>query len=305
MACGAPDAQPQQDASPPVPSADAVAPSLATVDLIDAGQQPHTPLRIRVQPGQRQTLELVVQVGTGMDMGLQKFDHALGPALAARATLTVRSVDGAGDLTYDVVLDGMRLVEPDSISPELRGAYEVTLTDLSPIRGTVTRSARGVPKQVDLHPTPEMTLRSRHQFQLLAAAVAESVPILPAEPIGIGARWIVHQQIRENDLTIDQVAHVELLTREGDRCRLVLSLHPTAQPQKLNNTILPMAQLELLGLHGIGTATFDIDLTQVAATSADSSARMYFHSHTEETGMRMSVRGSLSIDVTVRAVAPG
>lgn len=305
-ACGAPATSespaPERPAAAASAPAAALTPRLATVELLDAGQEPRAPLQIRVTPGQTESLAVVVKIGVGIDAEFQRADHTATPSIALRATFTARTVDSSGDATYDMVLDELRLHDPAAASPTMKTAYEATLADISPIRGTMTRTDRGVPTALELRAPADLQPRSRIQHEILAGVVADLLPVFPDEPVGVGARWTVRQQIRLNDITVDGEARVELRERDRDRCRLALTLNPSARPQKLDNAILPTSRHELSALAGSGTGAMQIDLTRVAPREAHSSLMLQASNLTESLGMQSTIKTSLSVDVEAHSL---
>ena len=95
----------------------------------------------------------------------------------------------------------------------------------------------------------------------VGASVQELASPLPIEPVGVGAIWDVTHAGEIMGIRYAQTTTYELVSLEGSRGEVRLSIAQTAPSQKLHGPSYPggNATLETWYCHGKGEAVFDLD----------------------------------------------
>jgi hypothetical protein len=91
----------------------------------------------------------------------------------------------------------------------------------------------------------------------------------PEEPVGVGARWEVRQQVVSQGISMEQTTYYTLVSRKGNKAVVSLAIAQAAAPQNLSLPDLPpgsSARLESFSGSGSGSQT--INLQNPMGTSA-------------------------------------
>ena len=99
-------------------------------------------------------------------------------------------------------------------------------------------------------------------------AMQEFAVALPSEPVGVGAMWDVTYTGEIMGIRYTQTATHELVSLEGNRGQVRLSIAQTAPRQEVHSPAFPggHATLETWYCHGGGDAAFDLDRLTSAGT---------------------------------------
>jgi hypothetical protein len=270
------------------------------VALIDAGREPRRLLRYGAERGARQRVHIQGKGTSDLQVG---------------GRLIYSQADVATDASFEVHVVA---ADADRIECELR--FERALTSdwekFQPGRATELRrpldrladhvyrfsmDRRGFVRLPPLELPPEMDVDSDRNITwgLLEEAV-RSIVMLPAEPVGIGARWRSVEEERGRILMAGRLStEVELVALRGRRLELQLSYTFIVPPQLLDLNTSPGA---LSGVSRIqsavrGRAAVDLGLLQPVELEIRSSVQMdgAWLDRTERLPMRVLAAGSQSL----------
>jgi hypothetical protein len=169
-----------------------------TVKLVSPGKGKRTALKVTPKAGAKQQVEIVFDISEH-----QSAPPELGgdsdspfPTIVLIGDSEVKAVDPAGKTNYVTTItstdvrDGASKLKPDELE-QLKGA-------IASVQGlTITSSvnANGTPELLKLHvdkPRPE----AQKVLEQLLQMGLPTWPLLPAEPIAVGAKWQVTRAIK-------------------------------------------------------------------------------------------------------------
>lgn len=270
------------------------------VALIDAGREPRSLLRYTAERGARQRVHI---------KGAGTSDLHVGGRLVYSQT------EAATEAWFDVHVVA---ADADRIECEIR--FERALTTdwekFRPGRATEMRrplerlgdhvyrfsmDRRGFVRLPPLELPPEMDVDGdRNVTWTLLEEAVRSIVMLPAEPVGIGARWRSVEEDRGRILMAGRLStEVELVALRGRLLDLEISYTFIVAPQLLDLNTDPGA---LSGVSRIqsavrGGAAVDLGLFQPVDLQIRSSFQMdgVWHNRTEKLPMRVVASGSQSL----------
>jgi hypothetical protein len=107
----------------------------------------------------------------------------------------------------------------------------------------------------DLNPQMKVVMKSMKQ------SMENISSPLPEEPVGVGAKWRVHQRIEMNGLKISQTSEFELKSVEEDRFNVDVTITQKAGEQEFSPPGLPAAgpKITLKSLESNGSGAFIYD----------------------------------------------
>jgi len=191
-------AEPEKKPEPPkpaepLPPLDASFPApKTTVKLVSAGKGKRAPLKLTPKAGAKQQIEIVFDIGEhqGAPAELGGSIDTQYPSIVLVGDAEVTAVDPAGAATYTLAITGTDVRGENAKNPP------APIDDIKKAIATVqgltlasTIDASGTQGDTKLHVAKPEAPTARVLSQLLPLWPA--FPVLPAEPIGVGAKWQV------------------------------------------------------------------------------------------------------------------
>jgi hypothetical protein len=270
---GAPKAAPEATlipaaakAAPPAPvEDDAPMPADApVVRLLDAGAEPRTRLRYRLAGPQTEdmTTTMNTTMATSFGPGMPAAEMAT-PAVRMLMSVTAAPA-GKGELT-----SSMQVLQSDAVDAPgvLPGLAEKMGTELRKLVGMTVQSrltTRGALIKAETSLPPDAPASARGTAESMEGSLGRS-SVLPAEPVGVGARWETETQLHQNGMELRQTSRFRVRELAGTRVGLDLEIEVTGGAQEIKLPSGNGATAQLESLHGSGSGTLDLDLGSVVA----------------------------------------
>lgn len=208
-----------------------IPPMQTTVKLLSDGQGKKEVVRYSARPGARQTVELAMDF-----TGRQDTEEATAPTIVLTCDARAGAVDkdGVAGVTLTVTGADARPVTgsdrtPQDLKPALAGLTGLTIAG--------KRGANGA--------TGEVTLRLTHPPASgddalgLIRETLPVLPVLPTQPIGVGAKWQATTAARLADkLDISQVTDYEVVGHDGASWTIKGTTKVTGKDQKIDSATI-------------------------------------------------------------------
>jgi hypothetical protein len=199
--------------------------------VLDAGQEPRETLRYKIAHGTTTT--------SVMDFGIASMTTTeTGTALAVTPGIRLHIVSGPtlegkrGSTRFDVRITKAEAIVPEGTDPVITMDLNKSVSVLNNVGGWVEVDDRGIIQRTELN---QAAARSDVPIRLLAmlvnARTSLSRVILPAEAIGLGARWETHKELIVYGFEVSQVDTYTLVEKVGDELKLNVQVQQTALPQ--------------------------------------------------------------------------
>jgi hypothetical protein len=238
--------------------------SAMSITLLDPGAEPRVELRYRITPG-------IVTARLSQSQVLsQTIDGAAVPSPGDTGSVLEMSVE------TEPVAEGVRLtseitsaVPNADVDPELSQTLGATLASLVGVRMVSVVDDRGLvlSSEVDqqsLAGVPDQVVAMMSSV----ADQAQGVTPLPAEPVGVGARWQFEQRLESAGIPITQTFEVTVISIDGDLVTLSSIGGQTVAPGPVQIPALPAgATAEVTNWQADITAEIVVDLTEPFPTS--------------------------------------
>jgi len=256
---GAPRAAEPPFASPLIGEPAPPEPDLV-LELVDPGREPRRPLRYGAGPGTRQRLRMKMRGGNEIFIGGRR---ALSQQDAVTDVWFSTEVEAAhGDrLDCQIRFDRAETIDWERFAPGRAHEYRRAVAGLDGQRYRFTADRRGFVELPPLELAPDRD-SDRDVVRATLESSVRSLVVLPAEPVGVGARWrtIEDDRGRMYFLSGRVRSEVELVAVRGRRIELSMS-----RSFDLPSQPVPQDRPLVLGFHGIqlessGRAVIDLDL---------------------------------------------
>ena len=202
--------------------------------LLEAGDEPRTQLRYMVQDGSvtTSTMELTTSsMTTTTSAGAEvtktpglRFVVSSGPAIKLES----------GDARFDVRIVRAEAIIPPGADSEVESDFNRSAALLKDVGGWIEVDDLGIVQRSELNQAAKNpNVPTRLLMTIVQARTSLTRVILPAEPVGLGARWEARKQIKVYGFEIQQVDRYTLIGYADDKLKLNIEMVQTAPQQTL------------------------------------------------------------------------
>lgn len=239
------------------------------VKLLDRGKGKRQKLRYQVEAGAKEQLQMDMDIAMKMSMGGQSLADTRMPTTRMRMEFDVTEVTKEGHIRYGFRYTGVELLDTPGVQPAVRTAMAEAMKGMDSMSGHVLVTDRGLVLEGGF----ETGSLANPQIQQLLASLEQSIQQmsapLPAEAVGVGARWEVSSRYELNGMSLQQTSRFELVELQGERFTCKVTITQTAKPQQLQlPTLPPGTRAELVSMKGSGNGEMDVSLDRLAPTSS-------------------------------------
>ena len=201
--------------------------------LLDAGAEPQAPLRYKIADGTTTKSNMdftIATLATTADAAALSIVPGIrlhivsGPAMATE-----------NGVTFEVNITKAEAAVPPGIDPKIAEELRQSAAILDDVGGTVEMNDRGIMLSTELNDkakSPDLPLRLL--MMIVNARTTLSRVVLPAEPVGLGARWEARKELTLYGFKVQQVDSYTLIERVGDEIKLNVTVTQNALPQTVD-----------------------------------------------------------------------
>ncbi|MCA9661284.1 MAG: hypothetical protein KC486_23295 [Myxococcales bacterium] len=273
------------------------------IKLLDAGQEPRAPLRVKVEAGQRETMLMTMTMGMEMDMGgMGAMPKMAMPPIAMSMGIHVTSVSDTGDFRYEFSLDSVDVKARPSDPPEIAEAMKGAMAGMVGMSGSSVVSNRGEVREASFKLPPNALPQVKQTMDSMQQSIKQIAVPFPEEAVGIGAKWeVISAGAEINGITMTQKSSYEVLERDGDTLTLATTVNQDAEPQVMKAPGIPATAtvyLEELESDGSGKSSFNLTHVSPVSGTMDltSKMRMSVDAGGQKQAMKMNMDLGLEIE---------
>lgn len=199
--------------------------------VIDQGQEPRETLRYDIAHGTRTT--------STMEYGLASLATTTqGAALTVTPGVRLHIISGPsmegkrGSTRFDVRIVKAEALVPEGIDPAVKLDLNKSVAVLNNVGGWVEVDDRGIVQRSDLNSAaknPEVP--ARLLMMIVNARTSLARVVLPAQPVGVGARWEAAKELLLYGFKINQSDTYTMTEKVGDEVKLNVQIQQTAPKQ--------------------------------------------------------------------------
>lgn len=253
------------------PSAPAGSSANDKVTLLSAGHGAKSALRLHFHKGDRATARFTLRLSVRTTID-GRTTSVVSPPVHEDLAVEVLTATATTSTVQFTIVDAGADTDPlatDSTSSSLRGKEDAALRKLRGLGGTVTMNDRAMVTASNVHVPSSVEPATRTTLQQLREQIVQLSRPLPAEPVGVGARWTVDQPVTLNGISVHQRATYRLAAHHGRLYSLDISGEQTAKLGPAKVPDLPATdKVRITGWKVAIDGSTDLDLTQVLALTA-------------------------------------
>jgi hypothetical protein len=274
------------------------------VVLLEAGEEPRELLRYKLTDG---TLTMSTLEVTTSSMATTT---SAGSEMARRPELRIVISSGpavslpSGNTRYDVAIVNAEAIMPAGVDPQVQDDLNRSTALLKKVRGWIEVDDRGIIQARELNQeAKDADLPARMLISIINARTSFSRVMLPAEPVGIGAKWETGKELTMFGFKLNQVDRYTLTDKIGDEVRLDVEIKQTAPKQTLTFQEEGVEYaLESLSMSAQGDVVLNLNALEASANAMGQSAEVMTVKTVEGTE-RIEVNTAMQLKMTVRQEA--
>jgi hypothetical protein len=284
----------------PIPVAAQLPSATSDVVVVDAGEEPRRELRYAWEADQRERLQSVVVVDVAAsEAGQGVMEMRLPVSMTIDATVTKIERDGSAwiALTFEEMVfgpltaSGDGVPEGDIAAADFDAAMSAVTPLLSETRIWQRIDDRGQVMKTNVQFPDGFPLEAQQQI----AQTTSSVALLPAEPVGVGARWEATGTSVNQGVAVSVTSTMELIEMDGDSITITMSLRLADDLETLLATVNPFDEITL-----DGGGTYRLDLGRVYPQEASASMTMGMSGDLpNDAGAIVPVEMHIGVDMTM------
>lgn len=217
-----------------------IPPPQTTVKLVSDGKGKKAALRYTAKPGVKQAVELAMDF-----TGKQDADEQVVPTIVLIGEAEARTVDKDGGAEYTLTVTGTdaRAVAGSAVPAQQLKTVLGTLTGLT-IAGKRDASGKAGELTMRIEHPPD---HARDALGLIRETLP-AVPLLPGQPVGVGAKWQSVTQLKlAEKLDITQTTDYEVVAHDGATWKIKGTTKVSGKDQEIDSA-------KISAISGTGTS---------------------------------------------------
>jgi|JI10StandDraft_1071094.scaffolds.fasta_scaffold28081_2 hypothetical protein len=243
------------------PTPEAAVPGLA-VKLEAPGAAPRRVVRFAFVKGARATLDLRLDLQLGVEVNRQRMDIPPLPGLAVRVTVTIAEVLADGSARWSAEFARATAIASPGVAPETVAALTAALPTDKTFTATGVVTPRGALREAALAAPGVVAPEAAQFLDAVRQLLHQMACPLPAEPIGVGARWEVRTELDNDGMKLTHIATNEVVAMRDGQLELKQTVRQEALPQTVATPQAPGSTTTLEALAADGTASVVVDLAR-------------------------------------------
>jgi len=254
------------------------------VKLLEPGAEPRSDLSYALAKGVTQKMVMTMDMAMGMKVGSQAVPPTSLPRMSMGMDAATVDKNAAGEFKIDSHLTTVSVDPSGAQQEQMARALRPQLEGMRGLSMAYWVSPKGRVHDVKLGMPPSMPPAAQQLLQGMSQSFESMVTPLPAEPVGVGARWQVVSRTATGGADILQSAIYTLKARDGARATLEVKLVQLAASDTIHTAQMPAgmsARIKAFNSSGGGRSV--LDLRSVAPEGG---------SMTLKTAMDLAVQGA-------------
>lgn len=244
------------------------------VELLEAGTEPKQQLRFAPPANAKQTVQMTMKMDMAMSVAGQTQQTIATPPMQMTMEAQVTKVDANGDIYANFSYTDADVVTGTNTPPEVANAMRSQLKKLVGTSGSMVVDNQGNTKQAKVNLPEGLDPNTKQMMQQMVNSLKQISSPVPAEPVGIGAKWRVPNAVTTNGMTVNQTATYELVELKDNVATMQVNMEQQAGSQKMNPPGLPAgASVDLKSLTTQGNGKVTMALNQIMPINSNVSVR--------------------------------
>lgn len=235
------------------------------VKLLEAGAEPRSDISYAFVKGSSQKMLMAMDMSMGMKMQGQTLPATALPRMTMGMDAATVDKNGAGEFKVDSHLTTVSVDPNGGQQEQMARALRPHLEAMKGLSMAYWVSPKGHVHDVKIGSPPGMPAAAQQLLNGMSQSFESMVTPLPAEPVGVGARWQVLSRTATGGADLLQSAIYTLKARAGSRATLEVKLVQLAANDTIVGPQMPAGMsAKIKSFTSGGSGTTQMDLKSVA-----------------------------------------
>ncbi len=267
--------------------------------VIDQGAEPRETLRYNVAHGTTTTSTMeyaLARLATTSDAAALSVNPGVRLHVVSGPTIEGKR----GSTRFDVRIVKAEAIAPEGTDPATKLDLDKSVAVLNNVGGWVEVDDRGIIQRSALNSSAKNPdLPARLLMMIINARTSLSRVVLPAEPVGIGARWEAKKELVLYGFKITQADTYTLTEKVGDELKLNVQIQQTAPQQTVTFEDEGVElTLEALTMNATGKVVLNLRALEANARASGEAADL-LNVKTVEGSEKVEVDSAFDVKMTV------
>lgn len=235
------------------------------VKLIEPGAEPRADLSYALVKGATQKMVMAMDMTMAMKAQGQALPTTTIPRMSMGMDATAAEKNGAGEFRVDSHLTTVSVDPSGAQQEQMARALRPQLESMKGLSMVYWVNPKGHVHDVKLGMPAGMPPAAQQLLNGMSQSFESMVTPLPAEPVGLGARWQVISRTATGGADLLQSAIYTLKSRDGGRATLEVKLIQLAASDTIHSPQMPAGMsAKVKSFSSGGSGTTQVDLKSVA-----------------------------------------
>lgn len=254
------------------------------VRLLEPGAEPRSDLSYALVKGSNHKMLMAMDMSMGMKVQGQTLPATALPRMSMGLDAAAVDKSGAGEFKIDSHLKTVSVDANGGQQEQMAKALRPQLELMKGLSMVYWVNPKGHVHDVKIGMPPGMPPAAQQLLNGMSQSFESMVTPLPAEPVGVGAKWQVLSRTSTGGADLLQTATYTLKARKGQTATLEVKLTQLAASDTIQTPQMPAGMVaRVKGFSSGGSGTTQVDLKSVAPESGTMSLK---------TVMDISVQGA-------------
>ncbi len=254
------------------------------VKLLEPGADPRTDLSYTLAKGTSQKMVMAMDMAVGVKAKGQSMPQTPMPRMTMGFDTATAERSPAGEFKIDSRLTSASVDPNGGQQEQMAKALRPQIEAMKGLGMAYWVSAKGNVRDVKLDMPPSVPPSAQQIMSGMSQSFESMVTPLPAEPVGVGARWQVVSRVATGGADILQSAVYTLKSRAGARAVLDVTLVQVAASDTIHTAQMPTGMsAKVKSFNSTGGGSTQMDLKSVAPEGGTMALK---------TAMEISVQGA-------------
>lgn len=275
-------------------------PDAVTVELIEAGTAPLRELRLKPQTGSTQTSVMTMGLNQAMTIGGQKLPAQNIPDTKITIETSVTNIAENGDVEFGYSYTKIDVIDDPANPSPLAAAMSGSMKSMVGTSGSAVINNRGFVQQSNINIPEGVPAQLKQSMEGMQNAMGQMSMPLPVEPVGVGSKWRVVQNINANGLQIKQTSVLEITELNEEGFSMNVTVTQAAEPQEVKNSaLLPGTKINLKSLQSTGNGKSTLKLNSIFPVRTSLTTSSQTAMNIEAAGQVQEITTDMKMDLTL------
>jgi hypothetical protein len=202
--------------------------------VLEYGTLPRRLLRYAIEEGSTatSTMELSTSSMTTTSSAGEEFTSRPGLRFVVSSGPAIKLP--SGNARFDIQITKAEAILPPGVDPEVERDFNTSAALLEEVGGWIEVNDRGIVQRSELNQAlKNPNVPTRLLMTIAQARTSLARVLLPAEPVGLGARWEARKLLEVYGFEIQQRDRYTIMDIVGDKLKLKIDISQTAPKQTL------------------------------------------------------------------------